>query len=79
MRLPAIEFAINTARSESTGYTPFFLNTRRMSRAMIWDNPGRDKYPSIRTYAWKMKLALMTAHDALLAMQVKQTIQANKR
>ena len=27
MRLPAIEFAINTARSESTGYAPFFLNT----------------------------------------------------
>jgi len=26
-----------------------------------------------------MKLALMTAHDALLAMRVKQTIQVNKR
>jgi hypothetical protein len=25
-KLPAIEFAINSARSESTGYAPFFLN-----------------------------------------------------
>ena len=25
-KLPAIEFAINSARSESTGYTPFLLN-----------------------------------------------------
>ena len=28
-RLSAIEFAINLARSESTGYSPFFLNTGR--------------------------------------------------
>ena len=26
IRLPAIQFAINSARSESTGYAPFFLN-----------------------------------------------------
>lgn len=36
-RLPAIEFAINSATSESTGYAPFFLNTGRMPRQMIWD------------------------------------------
>ncbi|KAI9070206.1 hypothetical protein FKP32DRAFT_1542469, partial [Trametes sanguinea] len=34
-KLPAIEFAINLARSESTGYAPFFLNTGRMPRPMI--------------------------------------------
>lgn len=36
-KLPAIQFAINSARSESTGYSPFFLNTGRMPRAMIWN------------------------------------------
>ena len=35
MKLPAIEFAINSARSASTGYAPFFLNFGRMPRAMI--------------------------------------------
>ncbi|KIJ60875.1 hypothetical protein HYDPIDRAFT_70471, partial [Hydnomerulius pinastri MD-312] len=34
-RLPAIEFAINLARSDSTGYSPFFLNTGRMPRTMV--------------------------------------------
>jgi len=50
-----------------------------MPRAMIWDSPGRNKYLNVRSYAWKMKLALMAAHDALLATQAKQTIQVNKK
>ena len=78
-KLPAIEFAINLARSESTGYSPFFLNTGRMPRAMIWDAPGNDEYPSVKAYAQRMKLALTAAHDALLTARVKQTVQANKR
>ena len=28
--LPAIEFTINSARSEITGYAPFFLNDEQM-------------------------------------------------
>ena len=78
-RLPAIEFAINLAQSESTGYSPFFLNTGRMPRAMIWDAPSSDEYPSVKAYAQRMKLALTTAHDALLTARVKQTVQANKQ
>ncbi|KIM51591.1 hypothetical protein SCLCIDRAFT_142925 [Scleroderma citrinum Foug A] len=77
-RLPAIEFAINLAQSESTGYSLFFLNTGRMPRAMIWDTPSSNKYPSVKVYMQRMKLALTTAHDALLTARVKQTVQANK-
>jgi len=78
-KLPTIEFAINIARSESTGYSPFFLNTGRMPRVMIWDAPEKDEYPSVKAYAQRMKLALTAAHDALLTARVKQTMQANKR
>jgi transposase InsO family protein len=34
-KLPAIEFAINSARSESTGFSPFFLNTGCMPRSLL--------------------------------------------
>lgn len=75
----SIEFAINSARSESTGYAPFFLNTGRMPRIMIWDNPTVDEYPGVRAYAQKMKYAIMSAHDSIIAARVKQTRDANRR
>ncbi|KAJ3500546.1 hypothetical protein NLJ89_g9745 [Agrocybe chaxingu] len=78
-RLPAIEFAINSARSESTGYAPFFLNTGWMPRSMIWDSAPKEEYPSVRNFALQRKLALMSAHDSILAARVKQTREANKR
>jgi hypothetical protein len=56
-RLPAIEFAINSSRSETTGYAPFFLNSGRMPRTFIWNNPTKDEYPSVRAFAQRMKQA----------------------
>ena len=78
-RLPAIEFAINSARSESTGYAPFFLNFGRMPRAMIWNPPAADEYPSIRNFALQKKMALISAHDSIIAARVKQTRDANRK
>ncbi|KIK12994.1 hypothetical protein PISMIDRAFT_18298 [Pisolithus microcarpus 441] len=78
-RLPEIKFAINSATSESTGYTPFFLNTGRMPRRMIWDAPEREEYPSIRAFANKMKMTIMDAHDMIMKTRVKQTVGANKK
>ncbi|TFY51530.1 hypothetical protein EVJ58_g10514 [Rhodofomes roseus] len=77
-KLPAIEFAINLARSESTGYAPFFLNTGRMPRPMIWNNPSTDEYPAVRAYVQRVKYALMAAHDSIIAARVKQTRNANR-
>ncbi|KAJ8596233.1 hypothetical protein M405DRAFT_726617, partial [Rhizopogon salebrosus TDB-379] len=76
--LPAIEFAINLARNESTGYSPFFLNTGRMPRTMIWESPDPSEYTGVRVYAQKMKTTLLAAHDAILEARVKQTREANK-
>jgi len=50
-KLPAIEFAINSARSESTGYAPFFLNTGRMPRSMLWNKSDPSEFPSVRNFA----------------------------
>jgi hypothetical protein len=78
-KLPAIEFAINSARSASTGYAPFFLNFGRMPRAMIWNDATSKEFPAIREFALQKKLALMDAHDSILAARVKQTKDANKK
>jgi len=78
-KLPAIEFALNSARSESTGYAPFFLNTRRMPRSMIWNSSSDDEYPSVRNFAQQRKLAIVAAHDSILAARVKQTRDANRK
>ena len=55
VKLPAIDFAINSARSESTGYAPFFLNFGRMPQSMIWDShqtPNSHRYVSL---PWRRK------------------------
>ena len=65
-KLPTIQFAINSARSESTGFAPFFLNNGRMLRAMIWNSADHTEYSNIREFALKKKLALMSAHDSII-------------
>lgn len=73
MRLPAIKFAINSAQSATTGYVPFFLNFRRMPHSMIWDSPPSAEFSSIQEFTIQKKLALISAHDSILAAHVKQT------
>ena len=78
-QLPAIEFAINSARSESTGYAPFFLNSGRMPRSMLWNSNSLTEFPSVREFALQKKLAIMSAHDSILSARVKQTRDANRK
>lgn len=78
-KLPGIEFAINMARSQSTGFAPFFLNSGRMPRSIIWETPEDTEYPGVRVFAQKIKVAIMQAHDAVLTARVKQIRDANRR
>ena len=78
-KLPTIQFAINSARSESTGYAPFFLNNGRMPRTMVWNSAGTDEYPNVREFAQKKKLALISAHDSIIGARMKQTRDANRK
>lgn len=75
LKLPGIEFAINSARSETTGYTPFFLNSGQMPRSMIWN--VQTEYPGVRVFAQRVQDAVMAAHDSILHARVKQTRVAN--
>jgi hypothetical protein len=76
VKLPAIEFAINSAKSEITGYSPFFLNTGRSMKPMIFEIEN-EKYKGVQDFAARVKDAIMEAHDSVLTNRVKQTINAN--
>ena len=76
-RLPAIEFAMNSARSSTTGFSPFYLNYGRNPSPMIWK--GEEVYPGVRQFAENMKDAIMSAHDAIIASRVQNTVQANRK
>jgi transposase InsO family protein len=76
-KLPAIEFAMNSARSSTTGFTPFYLNYGRNPSPMVWK--GEEVYPGVRQFAENMKDAIMSAHDAIIASRVQHTVQANKK
>ncbi|KAJ2911785.1 hypothetical protein MD484_g8628, partial [Candolleomyces efflorescens] len=78
-KLAAIEFALNSASSESTGFSPFFLNSGRTPRAMIWNSAPSSEFPAVRNFALQRKLALMAAHDSIIAARVKQTRDANNK
>ena len=77
IKLPAIEFALNSARSSTTGFSPFQLNYGRNPSPMIWR--GQEEYPGVRKFAEKMKLAIMSAHDSIIAARVVNTVQANRK
>jgi hypothetical protein len=76
-KLPAIEFAINVSRSETTGYAPFFLNSGCIPRTFVWNDTNSDEYPSVRAFAQRMKHAIMSTHDVILETWVKQARSAN--
>lgn len=78
-RLPAIEFAINSARSESTGYAPFYLNTGRTPRLLLWAAGEPSGFPGVRAFAKRMRTVIMGAHDCLIAARVKSTRNANRK
>ena len=78
-KLPAVKFAINFARSESIGYSPFFLNSGRLPRVMIWDSVPKEEFVSVRNFLLQKKLAIMAAHNSVLAALVKQTRDANRK
>ena len=77
MKLPAIEFAMNLARSSMTGFTPFYLNYGCNPSPMIWK--GEEVYPGVKQFSKNMKDAIMSAHNVIIASRIQSTIQANKK
>ena len=77
-KLLMIEYTINTAQLETTGYAPFFLNYRQMLQNLLWNNSRKDEYSEVRTFTQKVKDAILQAHNTILQARVKQTRHANR-
>ena len=56
VKLPAVEFVINSARSSTMGFSPFQLNYGRNPSSMIWKS--EDEFLGVRKFAEQMKLAI---------------------
>lgn len=76
-QLPAIEFALNSATSATTGFSPFFLNYGQHPRSALWKNDS--DFPGVQKFIENMRSATLEAHDAIIAARVAQTTQSNKK
>ena len=77
IKLPTVEFTINSARSSTTGFSPFQLNYGRNPSLLIWK--VEDEFPGVQKFAKRMKMAIMSAHDTIIASRIENTVQANKK
>ncbi|KAJ8579913.1 hypothetical protein M405DRAFT_753901, partial [Rhizopogon salebrosus TDB-379] len=77
IKLPAIEFTINSASSASRKEPPFVLIYSRQPPSMIWN--AQSEYPGVRVLTQRMKDAIMGAHNALIAAHVKSTALSNRK
>lgn len=77
IKLPTIEFAINSASSTTRHSPPFQLVYGMMPMSMIWNT--KCKYPGIRVFAQRMKDSTMAAHDTIIAARVKSTSLSNRK
>ena len=76
-RVPMVEFALNSARSNSTGFTPFELNGH-MPR-LGFPTEVESVAPGVASFAQKVRDNLIVAHDAIIESRVNQRHFANQR
>jgi len=79
-KLPMVEFALNSSVSKSTGFAPFELNYGYLPTLQRLQEMAPSAFkPGVRYYADRARVALMEAHDAIIASRIAQTYHANKR
>lgn len=75
IKLPSIEFAVNSASSAMRHSPPFKLIYDMMPPSMIWNT--KCEYPGVHVFVQQMKDSTMAAHNAIIAARVKSTSLSN--
>jgi hypothetical protein len=76
--VPLAEFAINSCRSESTGYAPFELTYGYVPLMLATFNM-EDMPQGVRDFAENARQSLIRAHDSIIESRVNQAYYANNR
>jgi hypothetical protein len=75
--LPVLEFACNNAVHDSTGYTPFVLNSGRHPATPLERGTARVQVPAVKDFTAAQRAALVDAKAHLLAAQQRQKSYAD--
>src|SRR5260370_41711265 len=76
MKIPMMEFAINSSVNKSMGFAPFELTYGYLPQMML--NIPTSEYKGVHEFAQSAVDNLQAAHDAIIISHMRQTIQANK-
>lgn len=78
VKVPIVEFAINSSVNESTGFARFELNYGFVP-SMMFKIPDSEEIPAgVRVFGVQAMQNMFDAHDAIIAARVFQTYHANK-
>ena len=78
-KIPMVEFALNSAISNSSGFAPFELNYGHMPIINPGLAPSPSKVPGVTHFVARALQNLADAHDAIIESRVRQTYHSNCR
>ena len=78
MRIPMVEFAMNSAVSATTGFAPFEVNYGWRPNMITGIDIKDVKFKGVQQFAEHALETIDAVHDAIVASRVIQTHQANK-
>src|SRR5260370_18073974 len=76
LKIPMMEFAINSSINKSTGFAPFKLIYGYMPQMAL--SIPISEYKGVHEFAQKALENIQATHDTIIMSHVWQTIQANK-
>ena len=78
-KIPLVEFALNSAISNSSGFAPFELTYGYIPSLNPGLTPEPSSVPGVKHFVMRALQNLADAHDAIIESRMQQTYHANRR